>query len=91
MPTGLAALSGGGFVLGQLTGFPFAPGAAGVWTYDGALAPWAGGFTNVIDVAEGPDGAIYVLEISHEGLVNAEGLPDGRARPRHGRRRHDHP
>ena len=77
VPTGLAALSGGGFAIGQLTGFPFAVGAAGVWTYDGDVAPWATGFTNIMDVAQGPDGAVYVLELAHDGLLNAEGLPAG--------------
>lgn len=78
VPTGLAELGDGTFAVGQLTGFPFAPGAAGVWTYDeGAITPRHVGFTNVMDVAQGPDGALYVLEIAHEGLLNAEGLPMG--------------
>lgn len=76
VPTGLAALTDGTFAVGQLTGFPFAPGAAGVWNYDGdSIEPRYLGFTNIIDVAEGPDGALYVLEIAHDGLLAAEGGP----------------
>jgi putative cell wall-binding protein/sugar lactone lactonase YvrE len=72
VPTGIAALDGGGFAVGQLTGFPFAPGSAGVWNYEGGTAtPWYLGFTNIMDVAVGPDGAFYVLEIASDGLLTA--------------------
>lgn len=73
------AVVGGEILLGQLTGFPFAPGAAGVWSVDAEGAtPRYAGFTNIIDVAEGPDGSLLVLEIAHDGLLNAgEGAPMG--------------
>jgi putative cell wall-binding protein len=72
VPTQHYPLAGGGYALGQLTGFPFAVGAAGVWNVDGGGAtPWYLGFTNIMDVAQGPDGALYVLEIASDGLLSA--------------------
>ena len=56
--------------VGQLTGFPFPPGAANVWavTPDGSKTVYASGFTNIIDIAWGPKGSLYVLEIAANGL-----------------------
>ena len=57
--------------VGQLTGFPFPPGAATVWGVrpDGSTFPYATGFTNIIDIAWGPKGSLYVLEITSAGLL----------------------
>lgn len=64
------AVVGGTIHLGQLTGFPFAPGAAGVWAVDAdGATPAFPGFTNIMDVAEAPDGSLLVLEIAHDGLL----------------------
>jgi hypothetical protein len=61
----------GALYVGELTGFPFPPGAAGVYRVVPGEAPavFADGFTNIIDIAFGPDGSLYVLEISANGLL----------------------
>lgn len=58
--------------VGQLTGFPFPPGAANVWGIrpDGSTFVYASGFTNIIDIAWGPKGSLYVLEITANGLLS---------------------
>ena len=63
--------------VGQLTGFPFPPGAANVWRikHDGTTEVFASGFTNITDIAWGPDGSLYVVEIAANGL--ASGDPTG--------------
>jgi len=64
--------------VGQLTGFPFPPGAANVWAVapDGTRTVYASGFTNIIDIAWGPKGSLYVLEISANGILSGD--PTGR-------------
>jgi hypothetical protein len=58
----------------QLTGFPFPLAGASVLRVqqDGTTEPYATGFTNVIDLAFGPDGTLYVLEIAHNGLASGD-------------------
>jgi hypothetical protein len=61
------------YYVGQLTGFPFPPDGANVYRVDprtGDATVFAGGFTNIMDLAFGRDGTLYVLEISHSGLLN---------------------
>jgi hypothetical protein len=60
--------------VGQLTGFPFPPGAASVWGVrpDGSKFVYASGFTNIIDIAWGPKGSLYVLEIASNGLLSGD-------------------
>jgi len=60
--------------VGQLTGFPFPPGAASVWGIkpDGSTFVYASGFTNIVDIAWGPKGVLYVLEIAHNGLLSGD-------------------
>ena len=64
--------------VGQLTGFPFPPGAANVWAVapDGTRTVYASGFTNIIDIAWGPKGSLYVLEIAANGILSGD--PTGR-------------
>ncbi len=71
VPTGLAVAPEGRIVTGQLTGFPFLPGAATIreLVSGSVLETVASGFTNLIDVAFGPDGALYALEIDSDGLL----------------------
>jgi hypothetical protein len=63
--------------VGQLTGFPFPPGAATVWRVapNGDVSPFATGFTNIIDIAWGKHGYLYVLEIASHGLLSGD--PEG--------------
>jgi hypothetical protein len=58
--------------VGQLTGFPFVPGAANVYRIkpDGTTEVFASGFTNIVDIAWGRNGSLYVLEISANGLAS---------------------
>jgi hypothetical protein len=66
------------YYVGELTGFPFVPGAANIWRVPvggGTPEVFATGFTHIIDIAPGPDGSLYVLEIAHNGL--ASGDPTG--------------
>jgi sugar lactone lactonase YvrE len=66
VPTGIASDPNGDLVVGELTGFPFPIGGANVYTVStsgGDPISSIDGFTNVIDVAVGPDGSTYVLEM----------------------------
>ncbi|HET6171634.1 MAG TPA: ScyD/ScyE family protein [Gaiellales bacterium] len=60
--------------VGQLTGFPFPPGAANVWGVrpDGSTFLYATGFTNIVDIAWGPKGSLYVVEIASNGLLSGD-------------------
>ena len=79
VPTGVVRAPGGAAYVGQLTGFPFPVGAANVYHVEGGSEPQvhAGGFTNIVDVARGPNGVLYVLQISSSGLLN-EPPPTGK-------------
>lgn len=85
VPTSVVRGPDGAYYVGTLTGFPFQVGAARVYRVVPGRAPtvYAGGFTNVIDIAFGPDRALYVLEIAHNGLLSGD--PTGALlRVRHG-------
>jgi hypothetical protein len=78
VPTTVAVRRGDPNVyVGQLTGFPFPMGAANVYGIrpDGSKFVYASGFTNIVDIAWGPHGSLYVLEITSAGL--AAGDPTG--------------
>ena len=65
VPTSIAEGPDGSLYVGQLTGFPFPVGGARVYRVPaggGTPTIVAEGFTNIIDIALGPDGAAYVLE-----------------------------
>jgi glucose/arabinose dehydrogenase len=54
------------YYVAELTGLPFAAGAANVYRVVPGQAPTVAysGFTTIIDLALGPDGSLYVLEHS---------------------------
>lgn len=59
--------------VGQLTGFPFPVGGANVYRVPrdgGTPTVFRSGFTNIVDIAFGPDESLYVLEITHNGLLS---------------------
>jgi hypothetical protein len=60
--------------VGQLTGFPFPPGAANVYGIkpDGTTFVYASGFTNITDIAWGQKGSLYVVEIASTGLLSGD-------------------
>jgi sugar lactone lactonase YvrE len=82
VPTSVVKGPDGAYYVGQLTGFPFPPGAARVWRVVPGHKPtvFARGFTNIIDVAFDKRGRLYVLEIATNGLLSAgeNELPVGR-------------
>ena len=73
VPTSVVRGPDGAYYVGELTGFPFPAGQARVWRFEPGRAPqvYATGFTNIIDLAWGPKG-LYVLEISHRGLLSGD-------------------
>lgn len=70
VPTSVAAHRGHLYV-SQLTGFPFPQGASTIWKLDAKGGPtaYATGLTNVTDLAFGPGGWLYAVEISTGGLA----------------------
>ena len=73
------------YYVSQLTGFPFPVGGANVYKVNprtGKQTVFARGFTNIMDLAFGRDGTLYVLEIDHDGLLGgSRGWRDLRRRP----------
>jgi hypothetical protein len=82
VPTAVAVGPDGAWYVSELKGFPFAPGSANIWRIEpgttdttcpsASCTVHASGFTNVIDLAFGKDGTMYVLEIAKNGLLSAE-------------------
>ena len=72
MPTRVVKGPDGAFYVSQLTGFPFTPGVANIWRLVPGQAPtvYASGLTNMTDLAFGPDGSLYAVEIASNGLLN---------------------
>jgi hypothetical protein len=72
VPTSVEEGPDGQYYVGQLTGFPFPVGGANVYRVNprtGNQTVIARGFTNIMDLAFGRDGTLYVLEIDHDGLL----------------------
>ena len=75
VPTSVALGPDGNYYVGQLTGFPFPVGGANVYrvpAQGGTPEVFASGFTNIVDLAFGRDGSLYVVEITKNGLLAAE-------------------
>jgi hypothetical protein len=90
VPTSVVEGPDHAYYVSQLTGFPFPVGGANVFRVDprtGDETVVASGFTNIMDLAFGRDGTLYVLEISNSGLLS--GQADGAifAIPRRGPQR----
>lgn len=80
VPTGVNIGPDGRTFVGQLTGFPFPPGAANVYGQDaggGAIATAYAGFTNIIDLDFDASGNLYVLQVSSNGLASPNGPGTG--------------
>lgn len=74
VPTTVAVGPRGDYFVGQLTGFPFPVGGANVYRVPaggGTPTVYASGFTNIVDIAFGKDGSLYVLQIVKNGLLAA--------------------
>ena len=74
VPTSVQRGPDGALYVGQLTGFPFIPGAANVYRVGkhGHVSVFATGFTNIIDIAFDKWGRLYVLEIFKNGLLSGD-------------------
>jgi hypothetical protein len=74
VPTSVVQGPDGAFYVGQLTGFPFPVGGARVYRVVPGQAPQvvAEGFTNIIDIAFGRRGELFVLEMFHNGLTSGD-------------------
>lgn len=73
VPDALALGPDGSYYVGELTGFPFPVGGARVYNVPadgGQPQVVASGFTNIIGLAFGSDGSMYVLELTKGGLGN---------------------
>lgn len=66
VPTTVTQGPDGAYYVGQLSGFPFAQGAASVYRVAPRGQPEvvASGFSSIIDIDFGADGSLYVLEIA---------------------------
>ena len=74
VPTNVVVGPDGALYLSQLTGFPFPPGAANIYRIERGSAPevYAGGLTNVTDLAFDRHGNLYVVEIAANGLLSGD-------------------
>jgi glucose/arabinose dehydrogenase len=82
VPTGYAAAPQGGIYVGNLTAVPFPDGAAHVIHVapDGTVTEVWTGLTAVTDVAVGPDGTLYAVEMSTGNLQEPPFLVPGSGR-----------
>ena len=82
VPTQLAAAPQGGVYVGYLTAVPFPDGAAKVShvAADGTVTDVWTGLTTVTDVAVGPDGTLYAVEMSTGNLEEPPFLMPGSGR-----------
>jgi hypothetical protein len=82
VPTTVTVGPDGYWYVGELKGFPFAQGASRIWriapwarnvscdasTPTAACSLWMDGFTSITGIDFGPDGSLYVVEISKVGV-----------------------
>jgi hypothetical protein len=66
VPTAVEIGPDGAYYISELSGVPFAPGAARIYRVEPGSPPevYLTGFTTAIDLAFGPDGSLYVLQHS---------------------------
>lgn len=71
VPTSVVKGPDGALYVSQLTGFPFEQGSAKIYRVDrrGHVRVYASGLTNVTDLAFGPRGALYAVQLSSAGLL----------------------
>jgi hypothetical protein len=72
VPTSVVRGPDHAYYISQLTGFPFEAGDANIWRVVPGQSPtvYASGLTNLTDLAFGPDGSLYAVEISTLGLLS---------------------
>ncbi|MFT3859670.1 MAG: ScyD/ScyE family protein [Aquabacterium sp.] len=74
VPTVVVAGPDGAHYVGEFTGFPYPKGSARVFRVPAQGEPtvYAQDFSNIIDMAFGPDGSLYVLEMAQNGLTSGD-------------------
>jgi len=84
VPTSVAIGPDSAYYVGELTGVPFAAGAANVYRVVPGAAPavFQSGFKTIMDIAFGPDGSLYVVEHASGAFFSGPGrllriAPDG--------------
>jgi dienelactone hydrolase len=89
VPTSVTVGPDGALYVGELTGFPFQIGTAQIYriNIEGQPEVYAGGFTNIADIAFDKSGGLYVLEYDADGILNGSDAgaliyvsPDGKTR-----------
>jgi hypothetical protein len=89
VPTSVTVGPDGALYVGELTGFPFQAETAQVYRINAEGQPevYAGGFTNITDLAFDKSGGLYVLEYDADGILNGSDAgaliymsPDGKTR-----------
>jgi hypothetical protein len=71
VPTAVEMGPDGAYYVSELTGFPYPVGGANIYRVVPGEEPevFVGGFTNVLDLAWGPDGGLYILEMAKDSLL----------------------
>jgi hypothetical protein len=74
VPTSVVVGPDGALYVGQLTGFPFVPGAANVYRIVPGSEPevYASGFTNVTGIDFDRHGRLYVVEFAANGILSGD-------------------
>jgi hypothetical protein len=85
VPTSVTIGPDGAWYVAELKGYPFTRGASRIWRIEpgshgvhcrangaGACSLYATGFTAVVSIDFGPNGALYASEIARNGLLAAE-------------------
>ena len=83
VPTSVAIGLDGAYYVGELKGFPAPTGASRVWRIEpgtrqatcgssSACKVVADGFTSIVDLAFGPDGTLYVVELDEASWLAVE-------------------
>jgi DNA-binding beta-propeller fold protein YncE len=74
VPTSAIVGPDGAIYVSQLTGFPFPMGGSTIWRIEegGEPTAYGTGLTNVMDLAFGPDGTLYAVELAHNGLLSGD-------------------
>lgn len=72
VPTDVVRGPDGAFYVSQLTGFPFVEGTANIYRVVPGHQPtvYASGLTNVTSLAFAPDGTLYAVQLSDDGLLD---------------------